>query len=172
MLVASRPARRPPHNVFRGRGETSDIREHLISTPKTSVPLFHEAIRSSERDCRSLPRQDRPGPVSSIGRWEHVHADCSKPSRDIFQVLPPHIKSSASKIDDNHFSFPNSMGRFMPTLLAERRTLSSSSIPMPGLYLSSNVTYVLCARTYARYCSACATACSGVVSGRKCSRRR
>lgn len=70
---------------------------------------------------------------------------------------------------------PYSAGSSTPILLADRRTRSASSIPMPGLYLSSRVTYVLCARTYAKYCSACATPCSfasGDVSWWKCSRRR
>lgn len=48
----------------------------------------------------------------------------------------------------------------MPTLLAVNRVLSSSSIFMPGLYLSNSVAYILCALTYCRNCSAC----SGVVS--------
>lgn len=44
--------------------------------------------------------------------------------------------------------FPrNSSGRSMPTLLAVNLTRSSSSIDMPGLYLSSSVAYILCART-------------------------
>lgn len=70
---------------------------------------------------------------------------------------------------------PYSSGSSTPILLADSRTLSASSIFMPGLYLSSNVTYVLCARTYARYCSACATPfslASDDVSEWKCSRRR
>lgn len=33
----------------------------------------------------------------------------------------------------------------MPTLLAVNLTLSSSSIDIPGLYLSNKVAYILCA---------------------------
>jgi hypothetical protein len=65
----------------------------------------------------------------------------------------------------NHSPFPlpvsgptkNSSGKSIPTLLAVRRTLSSSSIFMPGLYLSSNVAYMRWALTYCRNCSACSS---------------
>jgi hypothetical protein len=51
--------------------------------------------------------------------------------------------------------YENSSGKSIPTLLAVRRTLSSSSMPIPGLYLSNNVAYILCALTYCKNCSAC-----------------
>jgi len=41
----------------------------------------------------------------------------------------------------------------MPTRLAVKRTLSSSSMPVPGLYLSSSVPYILCAFKYWMNCS-------------------
>lgn len=117
-------------------------------------------VRSS---AKALARTEL-GASTSFDRDKHGRLNNSN--------LPSNVKFALQKIDKNHFSFPNSIGKFMPTLLADNRTRSSSSMPMPGLYLSNSVMYVLCARTYARYCSACATACSGPVSGRKCSRRR
>ena len=42
-------------------------------------------------------------------------------------------------------SFGNSIGTSKPTLLAVKRTLSSSFMFMPGLYRSSSVMYSLCA---------------------------
>lgn len=47
----------------------------------------------------------------------------------------------------------NSTGISMPTRLAVKRTLSSSSMPAPGLYLSSSVPYILCAFRYWINCS-------------------
>lgn len=48
-------------------------------------------------------------------------------------------------------------GKFIPTRLAESLTLSSSSIDIPGLYLSKSVTYILCDFAYSTYCSPCWT---------------
>lgn len=59
-----------------------------------------------------------------------------------------------------------SCGSSIPTLLAVNLTLSSSSIDMPGLYLSNKVAYILWAFMYWIYCSACST-CSVTLSGDK-----
>lgn len=62
-------------------------------------------------------------------------------------------------IKNSYSFFPalHSWGRSIPTLLAVSLTLSSSSISIPGLYLSSRVAYILCALTYWIYCSASST---------------
>lgn len=136
----------------------------------TMIISFDEICSSSGVPEEPLLLASGPRDLSMVAS---MTAKLLEATRGVILSNPSHVISLVvQSIDRNHFSFPNSMGRFMPTLLADNRTRSSSSIPMPGLYLSSSVIYVLCARTYARYCSACATACSGVVSGRKCSRRR
>ena len=50
-------------------------------------------------------------------------------------------------------------GISIPTLLAESLTLSSSSMFIPGLYLSSSTPYILCERRYTASCSASAGFC-------------
>lgn len=52
-------------------------------------------------------------------------------------------------------AYENSSGKSIPTLLAVKRTRSSSSIFIPGLYRSSSVAYILCAFTYCKNWSAC-----------------
>lgn len=63
---------------------------------------------------------------------------------------------SSNSLHPTLHSFTNSTGKSMPTLLALNLTLSSSLMPMPGLYLSIKVMYVRCAATYCANCSACA----------------
>lgn len=66
--------------------------------------------------------------------------------------------NSPSQLAHHIHSFPPtsySTGKSMPTLLALNLTLSSSLIPMPGLYRSISARYVRCACTYCANCSAC-----------------
>lgn len=58
---------------------------------------------------------------------------------------------------DSFGGLTNSSGKSIPTLLAVSLTLSSSSMFIPGLYLSKSVAYIRCALTYCRNCSACST---------------
>jgi len=59
----------------------------------------------------------------------------------ITPILHIHRKILPNYAPDHFFLY--SSGIFIPTLLALNLTLSSSSMPIPGLYLSNSVAYIL-----------------------------
>lgn len=78
-------------------------------------------------------------------------ASSSGQQTPIFPPLPPHLAIRSHR--------STTCGISIPTLLAESLTLSSSSMFIPGLYLSSSTPYILCERRYAANCSASAGLC-------------
>jgi hypothetical protein len=90
----------------------------------------------------SLPTRHFPEPIAlhcGGSMDQHCHSAYSH-----LHLLAPH-------------SFPASYstGKFIPILLALNLTLSSSLMPMPGLYRSISAMYVRCASAYCANCSAC-----------------
>lgn len=139
----------------------------MISTCTVLLYSYNdESCKSITRVCRSEARCAGFGNVAL-----HAYA----PSQHQAPIFPVIYVFKAACIDSyltsispsslSHVTCPstqafpcpspssNSTGRFIPTLLALKRTRSSSVIPIPGLYRSSSVAYVRCACTYCTNCS-------------------
>ena len=130
-----------------------------------NLPFFWRPIKRSLPGFVNLCSLSRGLPVSVELRQHEINASDLRLDHYLIYYthtpITPALHFQFAKFCHSFFLSRHSSGKSIPTLLAVSRTFSSSSIDIPGLYLSKSVAYILCALVYWIYCSV-SSICIGV----------